>query len=628
MKTHKVLLLSFGALLALSLFLLVPLIDPDRCTAHTQYTPPPPPPPPPSSPSPSFGGGGSPGGSSTPGSPGASGPSTPGFIPGGSTGGGGPSRPGGRGAFTRKARPAATATNTWEIWWARNRYEFLKFPNSGDDTRFTFTPSIRSSGNPSVRTSGTIPAGMTQLRNRSVGVIRRFLRDDSAQVRRAAMLSLGRLNDEVSFPRTLEMLKDGNQDVRYAAVLALGLSQGGKARYALLNLAKGTAYAEKLVGKAAIPPGMQSFAGVALALAKCMGGGAVLQGLADDPACDDEVRAMALEGLGLIADVESVRFLISFSRNPKTDYRLVSTAVTALGKAGNPLALSRLMECLSAKEMAVRQSAALSLGTVAPRGDAAIVNKLFRCFSRTTDRCLKGFSLLSIGRIGGYEATKKLKLVLKRGTSADLPWAALGLGIACYNDRNEEVPRSILEKLVRNHNRSTQGALAIALGLARHVDAIPRLEKMLAEGDDPYCRGYCAMALGMIGDPSVVPALREALAEKNLPQVSTQAAIALCLLNDRDSVDELTDMLFHSNSKGVKAIATRGLVVMGDVNVVETLLDFITTKRSDEDTYMFVIDLISKLIVGQKVPYLDRIAAGSNHTAEFPIVEKLLEFGI
>ncbi len=35
---------------------------------------------------------------------------------------------------------------------------------------------------------------------------------------------------------------------------------------------------------------------------------------------------------------------------------------------------------------------------------------------------------------------------------------------------------------------------------------------------------------------------------------------------------------------------------------------------------MFCMEVTSKLLAGQKIPYLDRVAAGSNFSSEFPIV--------
>jgi len=136
------------------------------------------------------------------------------------------------------------------------------------------------------------------------------------------------------------------------------------------------------------------------------------------------------------------------------------------------------------------------------------------------------------------------------------------------------------------------------------------------------------MALGLIGDHSSVEPLREALACENNPPLQTQSALALSLLDDRHSVPDAMELLFNSKSDGVKATASKTLVVLGNRKAVEKLFEFINSAGSDELTYSFCIDLISKLVMGQKTSYLDRVAASSNYTCEFPIVSYLLESGI
>ena len=549
------------------------------------------------------------------------GPATPGpGLKGPSTAG--PSAPTGRrgGAFTKKTRTRTTPSFTWQYWWARNQYQFLDFP----EEELILNNPITPTANP----DRSRRAQQERLRSTTIEGLRRFLDDDSARLRQAALISLGRLQDKESIPKMVAMLQDGNLSVRSSAVLALGLCGGGKARYILLNVAKNTDSAKKLVGDSTVSAEMRSFAEALLALTGSMGAEATLQSIAQNASCNIEVRAMALEGLGLLGGEKSVSFLAEFSQVQKTDFRLLSAAVCALGKTESPVAVPLLQQHLKSKHNAVRQSAALGLGRAAPRGDEIAVKHLFRCFSQTTDRVLKGFALVSIGQIGGPEALRCLRLVLSRGTSADLPWVCLGLGIALRNAPQEKVPLNMIEELTKCGNRSTQGAVAIGLGLARSREAVKELTRLIKEGDEPYLRGYCAMALGLIGDHSSVEPLREALACENNPPLQTQSALALSLLDDRHSVPDAMELLFNSKSDGVKATASKTLVVLGNRKAVEKLFEFINSAGSDELTYSFCIDLISKLVMGQKTSYLDRVAASSNYTCEFPIVSYLLESGI
>ncbi len=570
---------------------------------------------------PSTPGAATPGGPSTPSLPGT--PTTPGPGPG-VTGGPRTGGPAGAGAFTRRARRPQQVTwrNTWRQWWSRNRYRYLELPVfvGKGDSRYVYTESSGS--------ASKLDAAMSALRQKSISTIRLFLNDKSAMIRRASLISLGMLNHEKSLPAICNGLKDKNLTVRSAAVLALGLSDSGKADYTLINLARDTERARKMSDHSTIPTAMTCFAEISLALESARGASPILQNIASNDSCRDEIRAMALEGLGLLATIDSTRFLREFCADPKADYRLKSAAAIALGKTDDPLVVPALLELLSAKKVAVSQSAAIALGNVAQKGDEKVIRRLFLTFSRSSDPALKGFTLTSMGQIGGPAAIKNLKLAMKRGTSPDLPWICLGLGLALHAAPNETVPKELFTILKKNRNRSTQGAAAVALGLAGRKEAIPLLLATMENNDTAYLRGYCALALGMIGDISSIPALREALKEENQPEVNNQAALALCLLYDCASADDMVELLLTTNCEATKAMASRCLTFLGDGKVAERLLEFLNTTRSDEMTYMYCMELLSKLVMGRKIPYLARLAIGSNYGSEFSVVADLLEFGI
>jgi len=557
----------------------------------------------------------------SPGLPGPSGPSTPNGAPSGSGTGGGTRRTTGKGAFTRKNRSVTSTGDSWQQWWARNRYQFLSFPKveSRSQSRYPATPVATESN----------PSGHQQ--RSCIKALRPFLLDRSALVRRAALVGLARLDDERSLPQMIAMLKDPDQTVRRAAILSLGLIRSGQARYTLLHIAQGTEYGSSALSCATVPASERGFAGLALALDEHGRLGpveSIFREMAVDPACDTTVRAIALEGIGLLGNEEAVEFLASVAGDIKEDDRLRSVAITSLGKTQDQRGLPALLRSLAAKSLAVRQSAALAIGYLASPRDSTCVRQLFRCYSRASNSSLKGFTLLAIGQIGGPDAVKRLELVLKRGSSSDLPWACLALGLALRNEPPGAASDLLLHRLNRISNRSHQGAIAIALGLARSFQAVDPLIELLRDGDEPYMRGYCATALGMIGDARAVPALREALTEKNIPCIHTQAAVALCQLSDSRSVPGLLDLLLNSTSKGTQAMASWSLTFLGDGEVVSELLDFIRSKSSTENTCMFSIELIARIVAGHRIPLMDRLAYCSNYNFELPIVAELLDFGV
>ena len=537
---------------------------------------------------------------------------------------GGPSTPQNdpKGARTKRTTGAVTQTGSWEYWWARNRYRFLEFP----DTPFALAPGqVFTPDNNPVK---IMRAKREQLRTRSLEIFRPYLGHGSARLRQAAVLSLGRLNDEDSLEKMQKLLADGNLTVRDSAILALGLHGNAKARYSLMHLARGSRDGSRLIGQSLIPARMRSFAEISLAATRTLGSGPILQEIALDARCDDEIRALALEGLGLLGDDSSVRFLSDFITNTRHDYRLLSTALTSLGKTESESAHAAMLKMLGSKKTALRQSAALALGMISPAEERESLKRLFRCYSQAQEQTLKGFCLVSIGLIGGPDAIKNLRRVLSRGNNSDRPWAALGLGLALRSGSSEKAEAELLSRLTSSGNRSTRGAIAIALGLAGSDSATRVLTRMLDKGGDPSFQGYCALALGMIGDKSAAGQLKKALKDQDLPQVSTQAAMAHCLLDERDSLEDLERLLLTTNVEATKAMAARSLVYLGNWRVVERLLDRIESRKLDELTTLYCMDLVSRLVTGQKVPHFDRMAACSNMSCEYPIVADLLDFGI
>jgi HEAT repeat protein len=536
----------------------------------------------------------------------------------------GPSTPRGvlRGGQTRKIRKNVTPQLTWEHWWARNRYRFLNFPNIHDTLwRFPVTPNAQGMKRD--------PKWIESLRSWQINYCRPLLSHDSSRLKRAALTGLAMLNDGESCKSMVRLLKDGNQTVRDAAVTALGMLRRPEARHLLLHMARGTKTACMALDQSAVPDYLRAYAEIFLALSDAKGVNAVLLTMAADPTTPPEVKAMALEGIGLIGKEEGIKFLIEFVEgSSKARPELLATAVAALAKSGEPVVVPFMEKSLSSTTLAVQQSAALGMGSVAPKRDDYLVKRLFRRFKGTNDQALKGFCLISMGRIGGGAAIQMLEEEVSSGPPSICGWACIGLGFALEQAPDPPSVKHLIHHLNNHSNRSVRGAAAIALGLAKCKAAVPDLIKKMKEGDDPFFRGYCAMALGMIQDPAALEPLRRAFLEDDLPQVRSQAVLALALQNDFQSTGDLVDMLINSDNDAIKAFVSMSLGFMGDVRVVEAIQREINKSALDDLTLLHCIRLSCKLLSGRVTPYLDRVAAGSNFAAEFPMVGTLLEMGI
>ncbi|MHC4946587.1 MAG: HEAT repeat domain-containing protein [Planctomycetota bacterium] len=528
----------------------------------------------------------------------------------------------GSGGLTRKSKRRTTPQVTWEIWWARNRYQFFEIKDLYENTAelYPITPRARSKDEIKDLFSG--------VRHRSAETIRNYLDSKHAAHRRIAVLALGRLKDPGSVKRMMDCLQENNKYVRNTAIVSLGIHGSPEARHTLFHIALGTDTACRLLGGSSVNEDLRVYAIVVLAATSTPGIKPVLQTIALDESAPRVVRAMAVEGLGLAGGEDSAAFLVELSQDPKIESYLLSYALTSLGKTGEAIGLPALRKNLYSKDLQGRQAAAMGLGCLAPRDDDKIIKELYTCFRHTNDQALEGFSLAAMGLIGGPEAMKKLRLVSTKGKSSEQAWACLGLGFALRDLHDAEVVCHLIKQATTRGNRSICGAAVIALGIGRCREAVPHLVKMLKSGDDPLLRGYCAQALGMIDDEEALPHLRKSLEKDRLPVVVSQVVLAMGLMNDRDSVPVLAELMISSPSATVKSMISWSLMYMGDTRTVDIILEALDNEGLDVHTSVVSICLLSRLLSSQTKRYMDRLAAFSNFACEFPIVGELLNSSI
>ncbi|MEW6745500.1 MAG: HEAT repeat domain-containing protein [Planctomycetota bacterium] len=548
---------------------------------------------------------------------------TPSMPPGGAVTprSGGPRGARTPGGVTRRAATLTGPVVTWERWWARNRYEFFTVPDIVENVDSLFP---RTPGKPQAGGQGLLDG----LRNGCLETIRPYLDSDVASLRRIAAIGLGRLHDPEALPRLLSLLQENNLQVRDAVVLALGIHGSNEAKHTLFHVALGTETACRMLDQDPVPAYLRSFAEIVLALTGTPGIDPILRAIATDAQAPDDVRAVALEGLGLAGGNDTTAFLLDFLAQPRVKPELGSVAVTSLGKIGSASALSEVRARLFGCPLAIRQAAVIAVPHVAPRHDAEVVRQLHRCFSDANDLALKGFSLTSMGLVGGSLAARLLEEIAVKGPISDQPWACLGLGLALRDEPSVRATGSLETIVTRDANRSAREAAAIALGLARSREAVPVLLHALETADDPSLRGRCALALGMIGDPAGLPALRRALREDRLPEVMVEVVLALGLMRDIESAPRLAQQMVESPNVATKTMISRSLEWMGDPSVVELVLDNLADGGLDNYTKTASICLLSRILSSQTRPYVVRIAAFTNFACEYPVVRQLLNIGI
>jgi len=532
------------------------------------------------------------------------------------------------GAFTRKAKAAPTSVASWEYWWARNRYHYLDLSSGLKSSEmYPSTPQLHKS------------AGLDHLKLRSFDVIRPMLVSNSARLKRAAIKGLARMDDKSSLPEIRNAITDGNQTVRDTALFSLGLISCPAAKHPLFHVAKNSKSAKILMKNSFIPDYFQAYALISLALSVSNGsvskGGnssgieSLLKSIALDRNAKPCIKAVALESLGLIGGSDITKFLIDFIENEKKPpNELAASAITAIGKAGDPVALPYLEKYLSSGKPHLVQSAALAIGKLANPADIRQVKSLYRIFRQINDQAAKGFCLVAMGMIGGPTAIDYLDHLVIRGKTSECGWACLSLGLALRQGNDSRAIDHLIMQVKSHSRRDVRGAAAIALGLASAKNAVPYLTKAVKKGDEPCFRGYSALALGMIGDPASAETLKHSIKTDQEPKVITQVVLALSLLKDTSAVPELVKILIESKNDTLKTFTSFGLSHMDDINVLELIHTAMTTKNLDDLTMLHCVNLVSKLLSGKKAPYLDPLAVGSNFATEYSVINDLLNFGV
>jgi HEAT repeat protein len=265
---------------------------------------------------------------------------------------------------------------------------------------------------------------------------------------------------------------------------------------------------------------------------------------------------------------------------------------------------------------------------VAPEGDEELVKQLFLVFNNSNNQAVKGFSLVSMGLIGGRQAVKHLNRIVQRGKSSERAWACLGLGFALRKQEDPGAEDQLIRWTTGSGNRSTRSAACVALGLCKSAKAVPELIRILEKGDHPFLRGYAALALGMINDPRALEPLRTAMKKDRLPQVLSQTVLALGLMHDLESAPDLMECMVETPNIVIKGMISRALQYMGEASVVQELLDRLVNVRYDVRTTKECICLLSRMLSGQTSPYLDRLSANTNFVCEYPVINHMLQYGL
>jgi HEAT repeat protein len=558
--------------------------------------------------------GSTPGGASSgparPREPSPSGPSTGGRSSGGAAL---PApAPGSTGGLSRSLPATASATtgsdeedqNAWWMWWEYNKLMYLRpnrleasFIHTGGDAKDLFQDQLASMR--SARTPWLIET----------------LEHGDARLRATTAVTLGRIAGDAAVEPLKKYLHDPSLEVRHRAILSLGATGSPAAQALLLTIARTGKALE--TGSERISARASSLAIVALGLGRRAGFGPevdadIVKLVKDSSSSEHDDIAMAAMVYHTLAPgnpLPALALELATSRSESAAVRC--RAVESMRSVNDPSVLSKLQDLLSGPRLELRRSAALSLGGAKT---ALALPALMTAFETEAEPMTRGFLLIAIGEQGGPKARDFLLKKLTKGDKGSRCWAALGLGIACRNEADEEVRGALRAATALEKNRDSLGAYWIASGLAQDEQATAAIHTALVDAANPRMRMYAATALALIGSNSAHAMLLEGLDAERSPMVRVTIGQALGYLGrpaDAPAILEMMGEIRETSLQGLTAVA------IGYHGSSEALIGLSEIARIDDGTSVrraAAIDGLGMMLSRVDPLAFAEVSRGSNYT--------------
>lgn len=573
--------------------------------------------------------------------PPTSGPGGSGGVGGGSPGGfGGPTS--GGGSSGKKNRGTAT-WDRWETWWEFNKDPFIH-RQARIGASLTEQEGVLTGAGERRRAARWDRPTRDDVQEIIVPVLRRALLESEAEILDSAAIALGRILRAEDAGHVFDDLKHAlsspHPTVRQSAILGLGVSGHRAAVPVLWEIMNDTRKGRALLRSGSgVQTTERAFA--ALALGYVSGPEMVPQLMRLIERASDqnvEVVASAVLALGLVPEAgqDVVPFFAGLLQNERIDRRIraqVPITLGRLGEAAEPM-VPTLVKIAADKKAGndLRRSSVIALGRLTSAAETEVVQALRRLVRDDSDAMLRHFALIALGEMGARslsderrekEAADDVRAYLSSEVadpshSVDLPWVALAAGIlgrsysAGSNERNELIDDigSLFEK---TGNPSTQGALAISLGLLEGRQRAAAVLARFEDSNDAWQSGFLAVSLGLMGCQEAREALTERMVEDENPHLRVEVATALAMLGDVEAADRLLAMLDEAPTFAVTGSVARALGRVGDRRVMMPLLALVEDDSRSEAVRGFSCVAVGLIAEKSALPWNAPLSVGSNY---------------
>ncbi len=497
----------------------------------------------------------------------------------------------------------------WWTWWELHRAELLPPQRQSAAGREAWRRVLRYAQ------SGLLTEDARAHLVADLGPrLREQLGDADASVRAAAAVTCGRLAGAPALPDLLPLLSDPSPAVREATLLALGATGGLEAAHALLAIAQDGAHRGKSVSAAARPLAL-----LALGVARRRG----VPDLVDDflaqiaAQADDgerDVREAALMALDLARSplaAEGAAGILARTRTVRADTPLTCRALESLGHGGDPARVPELLHRAGSRDLQLRRSAALALGSF---HDPLLAAALKTAFEVEEEPLTRGFLLLSLGAQGREASSDFLLAAARDGPSQARPWAALTLGLQA-RDRDDAEVRAALREGLAGATADVRGAWLLACGLARDAQAVEGLGRELSDADNPRVRMFAALALALSEAPAAGDLLAARLGVESSPLARAGVAQALGALGRPQDVEPLLAELRSLSSPALAAQVAAALGYHGSSAAAEGLTALVADPGASTLARAAALDALGLLLDAGEPLLLAEAARGRNFDA-------------
>lgn len=543
----------------------------------------------------------------------------------GATPGAAPSSPstprGGRGPGTggKKGRGPTTG-GSWQRWWRHNRHPFVSLERHSTGLVRTGSSFLTGMGRQDVEQRIDRPT-LVDVRDHILPVLEQALGSEDAMLLHEACLALGRVgaasagdaSDHASATGAAReqlrgVLDSRHADARHAAILGLGLLRDPAVTPILWGIMNDTRDARKMLGTKGK---IQSYERVSAVLAFAMACRPAMQGplvrfVGRQVRDDHELAGAGILALGHVRDAEpaTVRFLLELLEDERVEWSLRAQAPIALLRLGEaaapavPALLQIMTSSSSSGANGVRQSCAIALGRLAGGADEEVVRGLSRLARRNNDSASRQFALIAMARIGAraqreaaaVPAGEEMELapevrrieefllaeLIDGRRAGDRPWSALACGLfgqalPVGHASRKRLSSELTDLLKRYRDPSSQGALALALGLLGEQEAGADLLERFGATRDPMLAGHLATALGLMKFRPAADPLLAAIEDDRSADLRSNIAVALGLLGDPRAEGRLLELLADSRNSVEGGSAAWALARLGRRSAVEPL---------------------------------------------------------